>query len=1059
MSGSVKSLLGGVAGAFIGSFFGFPGLGFTIGSSLFAESQEIITGQTDPGDLQFEISSYGKFKSIGYGAYQVKLPPALWSDNFVAIKHEEEVDGGKGGGSSQTNIYYTYTRSFALYLRSCVDGTPIKGIGRIWNLQTGKVIYDRRDSASVSQVIQSTNIATSITFYDGSLTQDPDPVIEAIEGPSPAFRGHAYIVFENYNHDRDKSPVPLAVEIFYGGTSTGYRRRVNLDNIDALYGAPNYDECPMKVEYDNGVLECHADPLDLRPYPGDFDRTYLYRYTVEGKFIGSYSDPLKVSNTMPSCAPDTQPPFGSLPGDWVIFGYFGAFKIHYGWQNYANAWLATLPGVFGSETCYKLVFGNGGHNSGQDIYVSISADRQYMIEWHEWLNTYKIYNTSYAVVQEGTLQLMIDTHNLNGQSTSARAKAACWSTQVGTLEHDNGEFYFWTNHGRAFSSNSWRYVWKLNADANCTLVSSAILSGNVSDGNTRNTVATNGHLFEFGRDGFEAHTRLPSLTNSGITLASVIEDICDRVGFTNYDTSGLATQYVNYKLDKLTSARNWLAALSVIYNFRIRNSGGTLTFIDKGASPVDTIPVAALGMESGENNIGPPISTRRMEGVDLPRSVTVKYSSSNSDYHANQQSYVMNDYPQGNDVVFATSAVLTDAEALELAQTACKEPHLERLSWETTLGLDYLHLEAGDVVTLPNGRAWIQSIADAGDNILRFNMVADSEAAYTGNGLPSAAGPAISNTFGLPGPTNIEFLDIPYLTDATAIPGFYVAASGYLDGWDGGSVYESKDNGENWSQVLTLDKPAIMGRTLTTLSGSASALHFDYTSTVDIFIFDGSGSGLASITEAQLLENANSCVIGNEVLNFQTVTDLGSNKYRLSGPMIRGRRGTENYIGAHSVGERFVILNTNIDWFPISVDTVGTARLFRAVSYGNLITETDNVSFTPQSVTTKPYPPAHPDASLSGNDWVITWEERTRVGGEWRDYVDIARDPYFNGWEVDIYNGASVVRTITASTNPTATYTSAQQVTDFGGNQTTITFKVYQKSTINGRGSAATKTV
>lgn len=41
--------------------------------------------------------------------------------------------------------------------------------------------------------------ATSITIYDGSTTQSPDPLIEAAEGGSgevPAFRGDAYVVFE-----------------------------------------------------------------------------------------------------------------------------------------------------------------------------------------------------------------------------------------------------------------------------------------------------------------------------------------------------------------------------------------------------------------------------------------------------------------------------------------------------------------------------------------------------------------------------------------------------------------------------------------------------------------------------------------------------------------------------------------------------------------------------------------------------------------------------------------------------------------------------------------------
>jgi hypothetical protein len=46
-------------------------------------------------------------------------------------------------------------------------------------------------------------------------------------------------------------------------------------------------------------------------------------------------------------------------------------------------------------------------------------------------------------------------------------------------------------------------------------------------------------------------------------------------------------------------------------------------------------------------------------------------------------------------------------------------------------------------------------------------------------------------------------------------------------------------------------------------------------------------------------------------------------------------------------------------------------------------------------------------------------------------------------YEVDIYNGASVVRTISASSE-TASYSAANQTTDFGSPQTTITAHVRQ---------------
>jgi hypothetical protein len=54
-------------------------------------------------------------------------------------------------------------------------------------------------------------------------------------------------------------------------------------------------------------------------------------------------------------------------------------------------------------------------------------------------------------------------------------------------------------------------------------------------------------------------------------------------------------------------------------------------------------------------------------------------------------------------------------------------------------------------------------------------------------------------------------------------------------------------------------------------------------------------------------------------------------------------------------------------------------------------------------------------------------------------------------YEVDVMNGATVVRTI-ATTTPTASYSAAQQIADFGSAQSAISVRVYQLSASVGRG-------
>lgn len=97
----------------------------------------------------------------------------IWASRFRERLTESE-GGGKGGGARGAS--YSYTISFAVAL---CEGR-VSRMGRLW--------------ADANEVSPSDFVHR---LHDGSELQDPDPLIEAIEGDAPAFRGLAYIVFED----------------------------------------------------------------------------------------------------------------------------------------------------------------------------------------------------------------------------------------------------------------------------------------------------------------------------------------------------------------------------------------------------------------------------------------------------------------------------------------------------------------------------------------------------------------------------------------------------------------------------------------------------------------------------------------------------------------------------------------------------------------------------------------------------------------------------------------------------------------------------------------------
>ncbi len=121
-----------------------------------------------------------------YGRFRVGAQ-LIWAANF---KERREVEGGKGGPRVAD---YSYTLSFAVGL---CEG-EIARVSRCW---ANGAPFD------LSQV--------TWRLHHGTEDQAPDPLIEAIEGEAPAYRGLAYIVFEDMPVDAFGARMPqLSFEI------------------------------------------------------------------------------------------------------------------------------------------------------------------------------------------------------------------------------------------------------------------------------------------------------------------------------------------------------------------------------------------------------------------------------------------------------------------------------------------------------------------------------------------------------------------------------------------------------------------------------------------------------------------------------------------------------------------------------------------------------------------------------------------------------------------------------------------------------------------------------
>ena len=170
---------------------------------------------------------------------------------------------------------------------------------------------------------------------------------------------------------------------------------------------------------------------------------------------------------------------------------------------------------------------------------------------------------------------------------------------------------------------------------------------------------------------------------------------------------------------------------------------------------------------------------------------------------------------------------------------------------------------------------------------------------------------------------------------------------------------------------------------------------------------------------------------------------------------LRGQAGTEHAMRAPlAPGARFVLIDGALARIDMTEDEMGLAFNWKCGPASRDIGSPHYVqvahAFAGEGL--KPLSPVHIRGSRSGGDLDIAWVRRTRIGGDSWDGVDVPLGEAEERYEIDILDGTTVKRTLTA-TSPSATYTAAQQSADFGSPQPSISLRISQLSPTRGRGT------
>lgn len=1034
-------------------------------------------------DLQIQSSAYGQMIPLVYATARV-AGNIIWSSEVREVATTTSQTQGGKGGSSQTVTQTTY--SYFVDVAIALSEGELTAVRRIW--VNGELKYDVSTSASTSSVAASALGARSMIFYPGSETQEVDPTIEAEEGTStPAYRGLAYIVIEHM----DVTP--------YGG---------KVPQLDFEVVASGTVASTLDISDGSTVGTTSTLSSSLTPVLGSNGNAW---------YFGAVSNTAVMVNyySGSTAATYTRATWGYIPCGVSYDGNCGVYNNYGGYFGYLNSDGSVTeytggPGIMGANGLAWMSdqtgFAQGDGSSGFNFYRFTLNNETSTVDETAITDarSARIFHNGCAIAGRCYVYgASTYSHDVGYIETSANSKVLLFTgTSYGTnaiLVSRDG--YLWM--GKSSGTNA---IEKRDQDG--TLIDSVVLPGSVAaqilreapDGTIMASTGTgavylihpetiavsytseaagtrtpigfleDGRLILSSTSGsnFLLHEmeRLPRVSTSTVTLASVVTDLCYWAGLSasEIDVSELTDTVGGYAIARRDSIRSALEPLRVAYKFDACESGGQIAFRKRGRAVSVVIEEDDLAARRYGDEPPAKMASERVMETELPDEIAVQHIDPALNYEVNSQ-YARRLTGQSVAVLNVDiPLVLTTAEAAGSAEYLLYDAWVSRNTQTIQVSRKHAALEPCDVVQFESdGVTRTSRIVDVDDGggVIKLTLV-DDDSDIVDTVAAGVAGPTPDSTVSAIGPSIGRLLDIPLLRDVDDGAGFYAVSCGLYDGWRGAELWMSRDQGVTWERTTTSFLTAsVIGTAVTVLPDFLGGNVFDELSTVDVQVINGE---LSSTTETLVRAGANACYLGGELLHFKTATLVSAGRYTLSG-LRRGRKGTEQYMSTHAIGDSFVLLNQDVvARVDLTTTDISASLQFKVVTFGQNIYEAATIPFTPAAVGLECYSPVNIRAGRSAAasyDITISWNRRNRLDGEWRNFSDVPQSETSASYEVDVYASSAfstIKRTLTSSTE-TATYTSAQQVTDFGSNQTTVYLKVYQLSSVTGRGFAGTATI
>lgn len=1009
-------------------------------------------------DLSTTLASYGSPIPRFWGK-RVLTPQIIHAEKLREVKHTSKTKGGKYDE-------YKYYATFAVL----ICDHQIDAVSKIW--MDKHLVYQATGAGPTSpvglfSVGETLTNGQNMRVYLGTETQNPDPRIESWcdakygANTAPAYRGCSYIMFEEFPVEKFGNRIPqIDVEVVSAKSTTKpYESRTTTISTSFAYFAINgtwllfYGQGGSPLEWwdlptrtrlgtvaGGGGYPFLNSNVALRSNGSAFwygiglsgSGTAFFKYecgvlgataqtVVSGSPGFTGAGPARAINDETFCAipgtgyvrnlgfvSDTQSGrdfFLGPDGDiWALFEPLGSSN-QFTLQNLTHSATTTFTGLttrtgFGSPNgCYVPL--------NNEFFISADG------------NFYRINATTMTITASGT---------------AAWGEAAGLPAPGPTSFWNGFDEYSLSTGSLLRSVSAFDWVFEATNPTVYDPISNALVS--------RSSM----HL---------TWRYLDRIGSTGVQLRDVVNTVAGWCGVT-VDATALDQTVLGYSVTQ-GAGKDMISPLLDIHDSDCRPHDFTVQFIKRGGASLGTLLTPEFAISGGNARYTATIT----QDTDLPQKITLNYADDTNEQQTNTAlssrnlDSVKTVRQQSIDM---TTYASTPTEAQPLTDRYFRRQWNEREQLTFALTAQRLAIEPGDV--------WTASLDGLTRNVRCIKATLSGDALkcewkrdeQTLNLLTSNPGAPLAaqtpDTIYVPGPTKGFVLDIPLIKDADAQtkPSLYFAAGPYAaTSWPGAVVYK-KDGADfvPWAAVDSAAK-ATWGTTTNAL-GNANSWLWDRGNSANVMVQSGT---LVSTTEAAIDADTtlNLAYLGGELLQFTTATLQGDGSYTLTG-LKRGRRGTEGKVGTHAAGEDFVLV-ASFDKDALGLDELGTAEAYRVATQARDPSTASEIDLTFSGATLKPYAAARVAANFDGTDWTFTVIRRTRLGGAWVGGTTIPLSENSEAYDLEIYSGSTLKRTLKLVGTNVASWTNAMQVTDFGATQSTKPSLIaYQLSDAVGRGFA-----